>query len=55
MSYTAEDVKKLSEKLDISLHEAKKRLDRLKLMQLLNEAKSVQDLKPILLTLIDEL
>ena len=52
MSYTAGDVKELSTKLGIGLHEAKAKLDKLVMLQQVNEAKTVNDLKPVLLKLI---
>jgi len=37
----------------ISLMEAKSQLDKLTMLQLVTQAKTIQDLKPILLRLID--
>ena len=50
---TAKQVKELAELKCISLNEAKKQLEKLHMMQQVNEAKTVNDLKPILLKLID--
>jgi len=52
---TAEQVKSLSEFKGISLLEAKMRLDKLDMLQQINQAKTVQDLKPILLKMVDML
>ena len=50
-NYTAQDVKDLSRKLGIGLHEAKAKFDKLEMIQQISEAKTVEDIKPILLAL----
>jgi len=52
---TAQDIKLKSRIEGISLTEAKRDLDKLAMLQQLNNAKTVQDLKPLLLKLIQEL
>ena len=53
--FTAQDVKLKSRIDSISLKESKKKLDKLAMLQQVNNAKTVQDLKPLLLKLIQEL
>lgn len=55
MSYTAEDLRRIQAEHRISIHEAKLRLDKLAMMQQVTQAKTLEDIKPILLKLIDEL
>ncbi len=54
-NYTAQQVKELSTKLGIGLHEAKLRLDKLAMLRQVADAKSIDDIKPILYRLIDGL
>ena len=50
---TAEQVKALSDQFGISLTEAKIKLDKLALLQQINNAKTINDLKPVLLKIVD--
>ena len=52
---TAEQVTALSELKGISLMEAKIQLDKLSMMQQINRAKTVNDLKCVLLKMVDML
>ena len=52
---TAEQVTALSELKGISLMEAKIQLDKLAMMQHINQASTVKQLKPILLKMVDML
>ena len=52
-TYTAQHVVDLREELGCSLQEAKRILDKGTLIMQITHAKSVEDLKPILLKLLD--
>lgn len=51
----AEDIKEFARVHGISVNEAKMKLDRLAMMQHITNAKTVDDLKPILLKLAEEM
>ena len=51
--YTADDVKKLRLELGIGMHEAKAILDKQLLLLQITEAKTIEDLKPLLLKIVD--
>jgi len=52
---TGEQVKELSELQNISLLEAKRKLDKLAMLQQITTANTLHDIKPVLLKIIDML
>lgn len=51
---TADDVKQLAREKGISLIEAKRLLDRIEMLHQINDAKTINDVRPILLKLLDK-
>ena len=51
--YTLQDVKQLRDELGCSLLEAKKIFDKRMLMIRISQAKTVEDLKPLMLKILD--